>query len=168
KSIVLDRSSYTVRGVLPGSMRFPSNDADIWVSLSYLGEEGTLRGERFLLMVGRLQPDVGLGAARSELDGIARRLAAEDPDTHTGRSVSVAPLRDALVGEVKAPLYVLLAAVGCMLLIACTNISALVLGLALRRRREAAVRASLGAHTASLVCRPLVEGTLLTLVGGAG
>jgi len=168
KSIVLDRSSYTVRGVLPGSMRFPSDDADLWLPPSYLGEEGTLRGERFLLMVGRLQPDVGLGAARSELDGIARRLAAEYPDTNTGRSVSVAPLRDALVGEVKAPLYVLLAAVGCMLLIACTNISALVLGRALRRRREAAVRASLGAHTASLVCRPLVEGTLLTLVGGAG
>ncbi len=168
KSIVLDRVSYTVRGVLPASLHFPTDDADLWLPPSYLGEEGTLRGERFLWLVGRLQPHVGLGAARSELDAIARRLAAEYPATNTGRSVSVAPLRDALVGELKAPLYVLLAAVGCMLLIACTNISALVLGRALRRRREAAVRAALGARTMSLVCRPLIEGTLLTLVGGAG
>ncbi|HEY2291545.1 MAG TPA: ABC transporter permease, partial [Thermoanaerobaculia bacterium] len=167
KSIILGESSYIVRGVLPERLRFPAEDIDIWLPPSFLGEEMTLRGESFLFMIARLKPGTGLPAGRAELTGIARRLAAQFPDTNTGRSVTVIPLQDALVGEVRAPLYVLLGAVGCMLLIACANISGLMLGRNLGRQREMAVRAALGAGRTSLVRQPLIESVLLTLLGGA-
>ena len=167
KSIILDRSSYTVRGVLPEGLRFPAEDTEIWLPPSYLGEQMTRRGESFLFMIARLKPDTALPAGRAELTEIARRLAAQYPKTNTGKSVTVIPLHDALVGEVRTPLYILLGAVGCMLLIACANISGLLLGRNLGRQHEMAVRAALGAGRTSLVRQPLIESVLLTLLGGA-
>jgi putative ABC transport system permease protein len=167
KSIILGESSYTVRGVLPERLRFPAEDIDIWLPPSFLGEEMTLRGESFLFMVARLKPGISLPAGRAELTGIASRLAAQYPNTNTGRGVTLAPLQDALVGEVRTPLYILLGAVGCMLLIACANISGLMLGRNLGRQREMAVRVALGAGRTSLIRQPLIESVLLTLLGGA-
>jgi putative ABC transport system permease protein len=166
KSVVLDSKSFTVRGVLPETLRFPADDTDIWLPPSYLGKEMTLRGESFLSMVGRLRPDASFAAGRTELTGIASRLAALYPDTNTGRSVAVAPLREALVERVQTPLYLLLGAVGCMLLIACTNVSGLLLGRALGRQQEMAVRMALGAGRTSLVFQPVLESVTFALAGG--
>jgi len=167
KSIVLDRLSFTVRGVLPERLRYPTEDTEIWLPPSYLGEQMTRRGESFLFMVGRLKPGTGLAAGRAELNEIAHRLAVQYPDTNTGKSVTVSPLQDALVGEIRTPLYILLGAVACMLLIACANISGLLLGRNLGRQHEMAVRAALGAGRTSLVRQPLIESVLLTVLGGA-
>jgi len=167
KPIVLDRLSYIVRGVLPEKLRFPADDTELWLPPSFLGDEMTLRGESYLFMIARLKPGTGLPAGRAELTEIARRLAAQYPATNTGRSVTVIPLQDALVEGVRKPLYILLGAVGCMLLIACANISGLMLGRNLGRQHEMAMRAALGAGRTSLVCQPVIESVLLALLGGA-
>jgi putative ABC transport system permease protein len=167
RSITLNGEGYAVLGVMPEEFRFPDRDSELLLPLSFLGKRAERRDQYFLSLVGRLKPGVGADAARSELEGIARQIAAQYPDSHAGRSVRLMPLRDAVVGDVRPALYILLGAVGCVLLIACTNVASLMLAQALHRQREIALRTALGAGRLQIVRQMLVESLLLALAGGA-
>lgn len=123
----LDGESYTLIGVLPQEFSFPAN-CDIWMPLSVLGRELPRdRVSHQFWMIGRLRPGIGVERAQAELDGIQSQLAKAHPDTDSNWGVIVRPLLEELVGNVRRSLWVLLAAVGFVLLIACTNVVNLLL-----------------------------------------
>jgi putative ABC transport system permease protein len=167
RAIILDGRARTVVGVMPATFQFPTSDEGIWLPMPD-GWRAQARNAHFLGVVGRLGPGVTTDGGRESLRTVSRRLEAAFPDTNNGWSVTVTSLRDALVGGVRTPLLVLLAAVAAVLLIACANVTSLMLARGIARSRELAVRAAVGASAGRLVRQQLVESALLALVGGGG
>ncbi|HTG88851.1 MAG TPA: ABC transporter permease, partial [Vicinamibacterales bacterium] len=164
--IQLDDTPTQVAGVMPPGFRFVFHDIDVWVPLQ-LDRNAPWReaGGRFINVVARVKQGTALQTARADMEQVARRMASlhEFNKNSTARLV---PLREELTGQVEASLVVLYIAVGVLLAIACFNIANLLIARAASRRREIAIRTSLGAERGAIVRQLLVESMLLALAGG--
>jgi putative ABC transport system permease protein len=167
KSLTVDDRDYTVVGVLPANFSL-YRGTDVYVPMGQWNNDG-LRNRSAgmgLQGIGRLKPDATLAQAQADLDGVMRRLAEAYPGTNRGVGAAVIPLKERLVGDVGPSLWMLLGAVGLVLLIACVNVSNLLLARATGRTREFAIRAALGAGRGRLLRQSLTESVLLALAGG--
>ena len=166
RSIQLNDSPAEVIGVMPPGFRFLDPDNDLWGAYQ-LDRDQAWRDTagRFMNVVGRLGPGKTIEAARSEMQGIAQRLATTYA-FNKNTSVVLVPLREELTGQVHTSLLVLYGAVGVLLSIACFNVANLLMARAASRRREIAIRTSLGAGRLAIVRQLLVESLLLAAVGG--
>ncbi len=168
-TITLNDEPYTVIGVMPRSFRQPFLETtDVWTPYGWddTNHFGG-RGSAILRAIGRLQAGVTLETARAEADALGSRLEAEYPEFNTGVGYTLLPLHDNLVQQASTALWVLLGAVGAVLLLVCVNLANLLLARATARQAEIAVRAALGAGRRRLVGQLLTESVVLAIVGGA-
>ena len=165
RTITIDRKSYTIVGVLPQGVYYPNPETSLYVPFIYQPAEIN-RGQAFFRVIGRLKPGVSLAQARAELDTIAARLTQQYPDVNTNVGYNPVLIRDQIVGPIRMPLIVLLAAAASVLLIACANIANLLLARASARRGEFAIRAALGATRMQVVRQMIIESVLLSAIGG--
>ena len=169
RQILLDAVPYTVIGVMPRSLKGPNgSDTDLWIPLNLQPGGSNSRGNHYLSAVGRLKPLAGLQGTQNEVNRLAARLAAENDGFNEGRSAGLVPLHDSLIAETRPMLYILLGAVGLVLLIGCANVANLFLARGSNRQRELAIRAALGSGRARLVRQLLTENIILAGIGGLG
>jgi putative ABC transport system permease protein len=156
-----------VIGVLPPGFHFPPNAAtDIAIPIALPAVPPANRKNGWIPAIARLQPGQSLESARAELDALSREFAEKYPEQNRGTQYYAESLRDALVGDTKRPLLLLLGAVGFVLLIACVNVGNLLLARSLGRHQEMAVRTALGASWTRLASQVFAEAIVLSLTGG--
>jgi putative ABC transport system permease protein len=164
RTLVLDSVPRVVIGIMPEDAMSPF-DAEMWAPKVFRPQERIARTSGYWQIVARLAPGVSIEQASAELSGIARQLAAEHPATNGTTGAAVVSLRDAIAGNARTSLLVLLGAVAFVMLIACVNVANLQLAEAIRRRRELAIRTAIGAGRGRLVRQLLTETMLVALVG---
>ena len=173
RTIELDGQSFQVIGVLPAGFRFLDEKQEVWLprafAPSYLAPDSINLGATYLRVVGRLKPGVSLTQAQSDLKTLSERYRQNNPlNSDIAGNSSLMPLQSVLVSEIRKSLLVSFAIVGVVLLIACANVTNLLLARAAARRREFAVRTALGATRLQLIRQVLTENLLLFALGGAG
>jgi putative ABC transport system permease protein len=169
QAITLHDQSYTVIGVMPRQMTSPQ-DSDVWLSMMRRSNNTVWMSRMVHPMIyiwGKLKRGVTVERARTEMKGIAARLANAYPDTNRGETAVVTPLLDNLVGKYRTNLGLLLGAVGLVLLIACANLANLFAARGAARAREFAIHAAVGATRGQIIKKLLLESSLVALIGGA-
>jgi macrolide transport system ATP-binding/permease protein len=168
QTVTLSGLSHTIVGVLPRTFHFaPRGNADFWTTLHDMGPCGLRRSCHNLFGVARLKDGVSVQMAMAEMQSIAQQLENQYPDSNRGQGAAVVFLSEAIVGNIRPILLVLLGGAELLLLIACVNITSLLLSRSESRKREIAIRGALGASFARLARQFATEALALVVVGGA-
>ncbi|HEY7182756.1 MAG TPA: ABC transporter permease, partial [Blastocatellia bacterium] len=157
--------SYTIVGVMPRGFNFP-NDVEVWLPFEVDSPASPSRTSHGMRVIARLRDGVSLEQARAELSGIGKQLKQENGAEINLVDIAAMPLQEAMVGEARKSLLVIMAAVGFLLLVACANVANLVLAQVTARQREFTVRAALGATRWRLARQLIVENLALALLAG--
>jgi len=177
KPITLDGESYIVRGVVraglyptwpstTGKFSFDRGQQQFWIPLIETAEMRNNRRSHVWGVIGRLRNGISIDSAQAEMSRLAGQLAIEHPRFNQGENALVNPLRDEIYGDIRPALTMLFGAVLIVLLIACANIAGLLLSRFADRRREITIRAALGAGRGRLIRQFLIEGLLISILGG--
>jgi macrolide transport system ATP-binding/permease protein len=167
QTVMLSGVSYAIVGVLPRDFQFaPRGDAQIWATLHASDSCSIRRSCHSLDGVARLKDGVSVQAALADMASIAQQLEKQYPDSNRGQGATVEPFTEWIVGDIRPLFLVLLGGAGLLLLIACVNVTSLLLARSESRKREIAVRGALGASASRLVRQFATEGLLLAACGG--
>jgi putative ABC transport system permease protein len=167
QTIRLNGVANRVAGVMPPELRLPgASNVDVWeaggLEKPKVAEQ---RRAHFLRAIGRMKPGVTIAQAREDIQRVARQLSSEYPDTNKTMGADVGSLQEWIVGGIRRKLLLFLAAVGFVLLIACTNVASLLMAQSIERARELALRAALGARRGRVIRQLVTESLLLSIFG---
>jgi putative ABC transport system permease protein len=167
--IQLNGEPHVVIGILPPDFQFKLKQVaiDLWAPLVFNNDDLAKRDLRTLQVVGLLKPDMTLSQAQAEMENISRILVEKYPETNAGLGVRLVSLQEQILGDVRPALFFLLIAVALVMLIACSNVASLQLARAIARKKEFAIRVSLGAQRSRIFRQMITESALLCLLGGA-
>ena len=166
RSILVNDAKTTIIGVMPPGFTLPKRKTQFLSPAQFTPQMLNNRASHLLSVIARLKPGITLARAQSDMTTIAVRLAQQYPETNRQLGAVVVPLKDQIVGDTGTALLVLLAAAGCVLLIACANVANLLLAKSAAREREMAIRTAMGAARGRLIIQMMTESVMLAVAGG--
>ncbi|MBI4851111.1 MAG: ABC transporter permease [Acidobacteria bacterium] len=168
EKLTLNGQNYTIIGIMPKSFQFPTNKTQLWVPVGLNENDPNWIRENHpgLYAIARLKSGVNLLQAQAEMSIIAAQLEKQYPKSNPDNKVAIKSAYERIVGQIRTPLFLLLASVGAVLLIACANVANLLLAKSVTRNKEIAIRSVLGANRMRIIRQLLTESLILALVGG--
>jgi predicted permease len=167
KVLRIESHSNPIVGVLPASFQFPGKNVDLWWPVPMDAPIAQNRAYTWFTGIGRLKPGVTVARARADLSTVQARLGRQFPQTDKDLSAEIQPLKETIIGGSRRSLWILFGSVTLLLLIACTNIAALLLSRTTERAHEISIRYALGASRATIIAQLLTEAFVLALAGSA-